>query len=277
MYKICLTVRNRLAITCKCINAIKKYSKLPHQIYVYDNLTNHKIQEHFMYFSLLYEKGLISQYTVNTKESTFGAFSKAVSTNCFGYSHEQDPEKDKIDFLVFLDNDCIIVQDGWDQIIKNAWDDIQKNKLDNIKVIGHLPGGIMKKTEIPHKIAGYNAKIGTHGGSGFWIVKNNFFREVGYLNIKELIGCDKKHDQHYWRKLQQVSKNQDYILGLNLKIVIHTGSMAGSICNTLTKNKLHANKYELIKFDHSENEIDSLSFDQFIEKIKENSKMIGDW
>lgn len=277
MYKICITVRNRLAITTKCITSIKKFSKLPHQIYVYDNLTNYKIQEHFMYFSLLYEKGIIAQYTANTKESTFNAFSKAVSTNSFGLNHEQDPEKDKVDFLVFLDNDCIIVQDGWDEIIKNAWIDIQKNKLDNIKVIGHLPGGIMQKKEIPQKIAGHTAKIGTHGGSGFWVVKNNFFREVGYLNIRELVGHDKKHDQNYWKKLQQVSKNQDYILGLNLKIVVHTGLMAGSICNSLTKNKTKPDKQELIKFDSAEKEIDSLTFDQFYIKIKENQNMAGDW
>jgi len=277
MYKIFLSCRNRLAITTKCITSIQRFSKLPHQIYVYDNLTNHKIQEHFMYFSLLYEKGIITQYTVNTKESTFNAFSKAVSCNQFGYNHEQDPEKDKVDFLVFLDNDCIIVQDGWDQIIKNAWTDIQKYNLNNIKVIGHLPGGIMKKKEIPQKIAGYTAKVGTNGGSGFWVVKNNFFREVGYLNVKELIGHDKKHDQNYWRKLQQISKNQDYILGLQLKIVIHTGSIAGSICNTLTRNKTKADKHELIKFDNAENEIDKMNFDQFFERIKNNETMIGDW
>ncbi len=277
MYKIFLSCRNRLAITTKCITAIQKFSRLPHQIYVYDNLTNHRIQEHFMYFSLLYEKGIIAQYTANTKESTFNAFSKAVACNQFGLNHEQDPDKDKVDFLVFLDNDCIIVQEGWDQILKNAWADINRLGMTNIKVIGHLPGGIMKKREIPTKIAGYQAMTGTHGGSGFWIVKNNFFREVGYLNVKELIGHDKKHDQNYWRKLQQVSPSKDYILGLNLKIVIHTGLMAGSICNSLTKNKTKPDKHELIKFDHAEKEIDNLTFDQFYTKIKENQNMAGDW
>ena len=277
MYKIFLPVRNRLSVTTKCITSIQRFSKIPHQIYVYDNLTNHRIQEHFMYFSLLYEKGIITQYTVNTKESTFNAFSKAISCNQFGLNHEQDPDKDKVDFLVFLDNDCIIVQEGWDQIIKKAWEDINRFGLTNIKVIGHLPGGIMKKKEIPQAIAGYKAMTGTHGGSGFWCVKNNFFREVGYLNVKELIGLDKKHDQNYWRKLQQISKNQDYILGLNLKIVIHTGLMAGSICNSLTKNKTKPDKQELIKFDSAEKEIDSLSFDQFYIKIKDNKDMMNNW
>lgn len=282
MYRVMITCRNRLAITTKCITAIRKYSKLQHQIYVYDNLTSHKIHEHFMYFSLLYEKGIISQYTVNTKESTFGAFSKAMSCNQFGLNHEQDPNKDQIDFLVFLDNDCIIVQDGWDQIIKQAWSDVTKHGLKDIKVIGQLPGGIMKKKDLPSPIAGLKAKTGTSGGSGFWTVRSTFFREVGYLDVKPLIGHDKKHDQNYWSKLGKLTNGKDYILGLDKKIVIHTGGMAGSICNTLTRNKKinlkkGTNVSELIKFDHAEKEIDSMTFEQFIEKIKNNKVLIGDW
>lgn len=283
MYKICITVRNRLAITTKCITSIRRFSKLPHQIYIYDNLTNHKIHEHFMYFALLYEKGIITQFTVNTKESTFGAFSKAISTNCFGLNHEQDPEKDKVDFLVFLDNDCIIVQDGWDQIIKNAWADVNKHNLKDIKIIGQLPGGIMNKKEIPQQIAGCKAKIGKSGGSGFWTVKNNFFKEIGYLDVKGLVGHDKKHDQNYWSKIAKITNNKDYILGIDKKIVVHTGGLAGSICNTLTRNKKHnqkkpiVNVQEAIKFDHAEKEIDNMTFDQFLEKIKNNQSMIGDW
>lgn len=286
MYKIFLSCRNRLAITTKCITSIRRFSKLPHQIYVYDNLTNHKIQEHFVYFSLLYERGIIAQYTVNTKASTFGAFSKAISCNQFGMNHEQDPEKDKVDFLVFLDNDCIIVQDGWDQIIKNAWDDVIRNGMKDIKVIGQLPGGIMKKKELTQLIGGMKAKTGTSGGSGFWTVKNNFFKEIGYLDVKPLIGHDKKHDQNYWSKLARATNNRDYILGIEKKIVVHTGSIAGSVCNTLTRNNknlhkkgkvVNTNVNELIKFDHAEKEIDSMTFDQFLEKIKNNQSMIGDW
>jgi hypothetical protein len=282
MYKIFISCRNRLAITTKCITAIRRFSKIQHQIYIYDNLTNNKIQEHFMYFSLLYEKKIISQYTVNTKDSTFGAFSKAMACNQFGWTHEQDPNKDQIDFLVFLDNDCIIVEDGWDQTIKQAWADVAKQGLKDIKVIGQLPGGIMKKKDLKAPIAGLKAKTGTSGGSGFWTVKNTFFREVGYLDVKPLIGHDKKHDQNYWVKIGKVTNGRDYILGLDKKIVIHTGGLAGSICNTLTRNKKQnlkkgQNTEELIKFDNAEKEIDSMTFDQFLEKIKNNKTLIGDW
>jgi hypothetical protein len=279
MYKIFLTVRNRLAITTKCITSLKRFSELPHQIYVYDNSTNYKIQEHFMYFSLLYEKGLISQYTVNTKESTYGAFSKAAACNQFGLNHEQDPEKDKVDFLLILDNDMIIMQQGWDKIIKNAWDDIKRLKMDTIKVVGQLPGGISKRNNVPVKISGFDAKTGINGGSGFWSVRSDFFRDVGYLDIKELVGFDKKHDQKYWIKLNNINKGKDYILGLDAKLVLHTGGIAGSLCNNLTKYRISAtiNKEDVIKFERQEEEIDALTFDQFYDKIKNDSIVANNW
>jgi len=137
----------------------------------------------------------------------------------------------------------------------------------NIKIIGQLPGGIIKKKDITQKIGGYLARTGTSGGSGFWTVKNNFFSEVGYLNVKDLVGHNKKHDQNYWKKLATINKGQDYILGLNIKLVVHTGAIAGSICNTLTRNNGQYNKNvpELIKFDN------------FLEKIKSNESMARDW
>jgi len=280
MYKIFLSVRNRLAITTKCITSIRKYSELPHQIYVFDNSTNYKIQEHFMYFSLLYERGFITQYTVNSNESTFNAFSKAVSCNQFGLHHEQDPDKDKFDFLLILDNDIIIVQQGWDRILKNAWDDVNKHHMNHIKVIGQLPGGISSRKDCLVKIAGFNAQIGIHGGSGFWSVRPNFFRDVGYLDLKPLVGHDKKHDQNYWKKMEQVNNKKEYILGLDTKLVIHTGGLAGSICNTLTKNRspyLKKPVNDLIKFEESDKEIDSLTFNDFYNKIINNNDMINNW
>jgi hypothetical protein len=84
MIKICITVRNRLAITKKCLEAIKRHSILSHQIYVYDNNTDYLLNEHFKYFQKLYKKREISQITFTTIESTFNAFSKAVAFNIFG-------------------------------------------------------------------------------------------------------------------------------------------------------------------------------------------------
>ena len=65
MYKIFLSVRNRLSMTMKCLTALRKHSVLEHQIYVYDNCTNSKIKEHFMFFSLLYLKKRLSPFDPN--------------------------------------------------------------------------------------------------------------------------------------------------------------------------------------------------------------------
>ena len=279
MYKIFVTVRNRLSCTTKFITALRKHSVLEHQLYVYDNCTNHKIKEHFMYFSLLYEKGYITQYTVNTKESTFNAFSKAVAFNQFLLNHEQDPNKDKCEFLVCLDND-IIVTPGWDRIIRDAWLDVKKYKMNNVKVIGQLPGGIKSKTVVNEKIAGIKGnKIGKLGGSGFWTMLPTFAKDVGYLDVKNLVGFNKKHDQHYWTKLEKSTNGKDYILGLNYKLCIHVGSIAGSVCNVLTKNKnlKQRNSEELIKFEEAENKLDSMNFDEFYKMIINNKEMINNW
>lgn len=278
MYKIFLTCRNRLAVTTKCITALKKHSLYNHQIYVYENLTTNKIQEHFMYWCLLYEQGLITQVTFNTKDSTFDAFSKAVACNQFGHNHEMDPKKDSFDFLVFIDND-IIVTPGWDKIIIDAWKDINRLKMNNIKIIGQLPGGIQNKKNISEKISGFNAQSGTHGGSGFWSVKPNFFRDVGYLDVHKLVGLNKKHDQNYWLKLSEINKGKDYILGIDHKLVIHVGKIAGSCCNVLTKNKnlKQKNIEDLIKFEASESYIDSMKFDEFYRKIENDITLTKDW
>lgn len=274
MYKIFLSVRNRLSITTKCISAITRHSTIPNEIYVFDNLTNYMVNEHFMYWSLLYQKGIIKQLTVNTNESVFCAFSKAVAFNQFLMNHSQDPNKDKYDFILVLDND-IIVFPGFDKILKDAWSDIKKYNLQHIKIVGQNPGGIMSKKDLSEKIAGFHAKTGKCGGSSFWSLKSNFLQEVGYLDIGPLVGLNKKHDQHYWTKLERVSKGKDYILGLDVPLALHAASVSGgSICNKLTRNKNVKNIEELIKFEESEKYINSLTFDQFFNSIKDNKEML---
>jgi hypothetical protein len=272
MYKIFMTVRNRLAITTKCVTALTKHSKLPFNLYIYDNLSNTNIPERFMYYSILYQKGIVSQVTINTKDSTYGAFSKVVASNDFGLHHEMDPQKGNYEFLVLLDND-IIVCPGWDEILRNAWLDIRKFRLNTVKVIGQNPGGIKSKKEIPQKIAGHTARLGKYGGSGLWCVQPNFFKEVGFLEVPKFVGINKRHDQEYWRKLDKVSGSQNYIVGLDAKIGIHCGKYAGSICNVLTRTK----DEKAIDFRRQEEEIDKLSFDEFYSRIVNDRELVKDW
>ena len=269
-------MRNRLAITKKCIEALKRHSNLPHQIYVYDNNTNYLVAKHFAYFCEQYIAGNIAQVTFTTKASTFNAFSKASAFNFFGQQHQQDPKKHKYEFIVCLDND-IIVMPKWDKYLQESWKYVTENKMKNIKVIGQLPGGIKsvkQKLKIYDK---YDAKTGSLGGSGLWSMRPNFFDDVGFLDLQSLVGHDKKHDQHYWKKMQQVTREKPYIMGIGVKLGVHCGKMAGSVCNRLTRNKGNKDKEKLICFEHAEEEIDSMNFDQFYAKIHEDQQLIRDW
>jgi hypothetical protein len=272
MVKIFISVRNRLAITKKCIEAIKRHSEIPNaQIYVYDNATNYLIDEHFKYFADLYKQNQITQVTFTSETSTFNAFSKASTCNFFGQQHEQDPSKDKYDFLLMLDND-VILKPGWDVNLKKAWNYVTKNKLNNVKVIGQSPGGIKHKDPQIHSFDGLIGRIGLLGGSGLWSVRPNFFRDVGFLDLNRLVGQDKKHDQFYWQKMQVASGGRKYIMGIKPRLAYHVGAFAGSVCNRLTKNRRNL---EMIKFEDAEKKISDMTFDKFYEKITHDVKFRG--
>ena len=275
MIKIFLSVRNRLEITKKCIQALKKHSTIEHKIYVYDNSTNYLLKEHFDYFYKLYEEKQISQITFTSEDSTFNAFSKASTCNFFGKQHEEDPKKDKYDFLLILDND-IIVTKSYDSILLKAWSYVTKNKLNNVKIIGQLPGGIKNKIE-KHKIGDINGRVGKLGGSGLWSIRSNFFQDVGFLNLKQLIGHNKKHDQLYWRILDKKTKNKPYILGLDHKLGIHCGKYAGSICNKLTKIENQKERNKAIQFRKAEEGLSKIEFQDFYNEIFNNKKLMNDW
>lgn len=278
MIKIFLSVRNRLAITKKCIQALKKHSSLSHQIYVYDNLSNYKVKEHHEYWYNLLKNNLITQITYNTRESTFNAFSKAVSSNQFGYSHLLDPRRDEYDFLVILDND-IIVFPGWDELVLKTWTMLQKNRFNNIQIVSQIPGGIVKRKELNFKVDGRTIQSGKLGGSGFWCLKNSFFKDVGFLDIKPLIGHNKKHDSSYWNLLEKASKGEDYIVGIggDPPLCIHCGGLSGSICNELVKTKKNIDKNEAISFKSAEEKIENIKFDEFIKVITEEKRLRNDW
>ena len=276
MFKVFMSIRNRLAITKKCVQALYKHSSMPFQLFCYDNLTHYKIEDHFKYFRKLYEKGFIAQVTFNTSMSTFNAFSKVVASNMFGLLHEQDPDKDNCDFLLLLDNDIILMPD-FDQALKRAWKDVRKMKLKNVKVIGQLPGGIKQKTVLEHKIAGFTAKIGKLGGSGIWSIRSDFFRDVGLIDVKKSVGHVKRHDQEYWRLMDQSTGGQGYILGLGTKLGVHCGKFAGSICNVLARNKKTPGKLKLIEFEKAEEKINSMSFEEFYKQVQDDKSLMNDW
>jgi len=271
-YKIIINVRNRLGITKKCLESIIKHSVYQNEIYIYDNLTNYRLDEHFRFFQKLYQKNIIHQYTVNSDKSTFNAFSKVVALNQFGYNHMMDPNRHKYDFLLFLDNDMILTPE-WDVYITEAWKIIKQQKLKNIKIVTQYPGGLKGVTPTKFKIRNEFIYSGKLGGSGFWAVDTNFFQTVGFLDCKYFIGKNKKHDQMYWSKLNRSSANNDYIWAIQAKMAIHAGGIAGSVCNALTRNKDKKAGLEKVKFKEIDSKIESLSFDEFYTGIKDKHKL----
>jgi len=277
MIKIFISVRNRLAMTKKCIQALKKHSKLKHHIYVYNNASNHRLDEHFEYFGKLYAKGDISQVTFTSEATTFNAFSKASTSNFFGLQHEQDPKKDGYLFLVLMDND-ILVTPKWDLKLRAGWEYVLKKKMKNIKIIGQRPGGIKGMDKESHKIAGdMTARVGRLGGSGLWSIRPNFFSDVGLLNLRPLVGQHKKHDQQYWGLLSKKNGGKPYIMGIQSKLGYHCGAFAGSVCNRLTKNRTSPKIGEVIKFEQAEEKIEKLNFDDFYKLISNDKRFTRGW
>lgn len=279
MIKIFMSVRNRLAMTKKAIEAIQRHTELPYHLYIYNNQTSFKIKEHWNYFRKLYEDGKVKQVTFNTDESTFNAFSKASSWNAFGMTHELDPNRKKFDFLLCIDNDVIVLP-KWDLRLKVTWEHIRKQKLKNIKIVGSLPGGIKHRVETIHVIKDKLwGRLGKLGGSGFWSVRPNFFSDVGFLPIPELVGHAKKHDQLTWRMCNRATGGKEYILGMKPKLAIHIGRLGGSVCNRLTRQSHAPLKVKLnaIKFEEQEEKIDSVSFDDFYNKCINDDQIVREW
>lgn len=269
MIKIFLTVRNRLCLTKKCIEALEKHTYNPYELYVFNNLSDYLIDEHFSFFRDMYKENRLSQIVFNTSKSTFNAFSKGVANNQFGHIHEMDPNKDRTDFILMLDND-IILTDGWDKKVLNAWKDIDKFKMNHIKVVSQTPGGIMRRQKVNRKIAGFDAEEGYNGGSAIWTVRKNFFNDVGFLNIKSLVGINKKHDQHYWPMMNRKSKGKPYILGLDTVLAYDSSPLLGSVCNSLEKARKNKKQRLDISFADKEKKIDEMNFDEFfkLEKLR---------
>jgi len=149
--------------------------------------------------------------------------------------------------------------------------------LKHVKVIGQLPGGIKSKKESHNITKEIIGKVGALGGSGLWSVQPNFFKTVGFLDLRALVGFDKRHDQSYWRLLQKSSPGKPYIMGINQKLGIHCGKRAGSVCNKLTGNRTNKNRLELIKFEGAEKRIDSMDFTTFYKSIINDQVLIGNW
>ena len=269
MIKIAVTVRNRLAITKKCIEAVQRHTKNDYSIYIFDNLTNYRFSDHVDYFQSLFQEGQIDYFSFLNEKSTFNAFSKAVSLNFFGHMCQEDPSSET-DMIVLLDND-IIVREGWDEIVLASWKKIVQFHIDDVFIVTQHPGGVTVFGEIFLNVDSVSrAFIGYQGGSGFWCLRPDFFDKVGFLDLKMLVNLNKKHDQMYWRKLYHINGGRPYIVSLMAPLAFHCGKIAGSVCNSLTR---YNNDTSKIAFREEDNFIESMSFDDFYTYIQNDEEL----
>ena len=272
MIKICITVRNRLAITKKCIESLERFTCSEKSIHIYDNLTNYRFDEHLEYYMQLYTEGIIDKFVINSEQSTYNCFSKAVCFNEFGFNHIQDPGRDKTNFLVLLDNDMLVCP-AWDIYVRAIMEYISdKKQFDDIRIITQNPGGVTDRKQ-SFKVFDMGFEIGVHGGSGFWCLRPNFFDDIGFLDLNLVKGINKKHDQNYWDKIAKKTKGRPYSLAINKKLALHTGPLlSGSVCDILTK---HNNDQQQIKFEELDKQIENISFEDFYKQIKDEPRCLN--
>lgn len=238
-WNIHISARNRLGFTDKCLEALWAYTdtgKIDLRVFLFDNGTDKENQKKiFKYYTDMLSEGLIHTLIINSKDALHNAFGKAVSSNQFAYLQKVWPDAD---YMTILDNDVWIVDKTWTKKISSVFQAFGEDPdyADQIKVVSQAPGGICGEKEWL-EIEGMEVMLGVYGGSGFWNVRGNFFEDVGVLNLQDLVGHDKKHDQEYWKLCMKRTKNAKYVAGINHPMSIHAGD-GFSICNALTAGKM---------------------------------------
>ena len=77
--------------------------------------------------------------------------------------------------------------------------------------------------------------------------------------------------------MDQKSNKEPYIMGLGVKLGVHCGKVAGSVCNRLTANRSNPKREKLIQFKEAEKNIGSQNFDEFFKSISVDNSLIRDW
>ena len=232
------TVRNRLQMTKYTLEQLFRsvnFNNWELEIFLYDNLSEFDMEERAQYYGKLLRERWLTQVTFNTKGSTDNAFSKAAANNQFADFHMNSLDKRSIRYLIMMDNDMLCLP-GWLEQFDKAWKDVRSDpKLKKeISIVTQHPGGVMGRKRF--SINGTEYTRGTSGGSGLWIVKNDFYDRIGKLNLAKLVGKNKAHDQHYWYRIQRKTGVYNYAVTVFCQKVLHLGGICGSVCNSLHQN-----------------------------------------
>lgn len=295
---VCLTARDRMILTRKCIESIHTHSSHFRKIniYVFDNLS-HVTSERLLVFNNLLRENKICYYSYDTNISTFNCFPKTVIfrrwIDMMMLNEEMRLEKSidiNIKQMYLLSDNDMIYGPEWDTYFISALDNVHRYDK-NIKYLVKHPGGVPKairdksrKYRIdnifnrPENFEIMCSNFG--GGSGCWVMNNSMLKHLRW-NSKDLIKTYnkfKQHDSITWKKLTLEHGNVNYVCGVipnepeKNPLIIHMGPVIGSMCNSLNSGKYNKDKNS---FEEKEREIISLEDD--ITKLFFKNKHRGVW
>jgi len=240
--------------TKKCLEALEKFTKSDWEVFLFDDRSSKKLEERYSEYGKLVQRyreriahiEIFPPYT----RATHNTFGKAVAWTHFGYmstygsmGNRFSEEKQYFDYLVLIDNDILVRKEGWDLQLIETWKLIDQHKdyQNTVLLTTQAPGGIMSPfgqggEKVDIEIEGKKIRIGPCGGSGFWMVKPDYFKRVGLLPLKYLEGKDKGHDILSWQIHQKMTNSLYTAVGLWDQLSLHIGHNR-SICNYLTYGK----------------------------------------
>jgi len=284
--------RDRTSLTKKTIESILDNSRVftTIKISVYDNNSTN-IKERMNTFSELLENKKIIYYSYDTPESLeycFGkphAFKRWIDTNILNLSVKSSNNNYSTDneYFAIVDNDMIF-GDGWDRCFITANNYFKLNNP-NIQYIVKRPGGVWKQTtendliKIQNPFSPYEqieAITWNHGGgSGFWFMNYQQLRLVNWsVNEMKLVHHKHNHDDVIsWNRFKQMFGMKDFVAAVKIPatdldnpLILHLGSIYGSIVNHLVKNEYTRETQEHLKFREEEDL--SLTHNELFEKYK---------
>jgi hypothetical protein len=270
MIRIMMSTRERPYYTLKCIEALEMFTKSPFEIFLFDDRSQEKLSRRYELYSKLVKQNRIAYLGILPPKSqvSHNVFGKAWAWNLFGFlsTYRQNTFSESMryfDWLMLIDNDILVRKQGWDEDMIHTWSLIdQHSELSKtVKVVTQAPGGIMGEKLEMELAEGWKVRVGCYGGSGFWLLKPNYFMDIGLLPLEYLIGQNKKHDQLSWAVHEQRTQSQRYIVGVWKPLALHVGH-DHSVCNYLTTGQNAIRK----RYEKEDQAFENMTVDEIIAK-----------
>jgi hypothetical protein len=287
---VCITVRDRLYITQKCIESImlnsNKFNKI--NIYIFDNYSTINEERTNYFFSLL-KNNMISYYSYDTAESTGDVFPKSsvfyrwitmmeLNHNVLNLCTKTRLTKIN-DFYLLIDNDMILMP-KWSEYMISSNYHLKKFEK-NLHMLVPYPGGVpeiyrkdncnYKFNSIFNKSDVIEINMGRGGGaSGFWFCDYNQLLKLkwDFITMSKCYKKFKRHDTETWNMIKMKNGNINYVGCVKTEdpIALHMGGITGSVCNTLNDKTFNVKQKEI---KESDEQFKNISLHDIMNKYKD--------